>query len=146
MDLPGTLNDIPTGPINFVISQPDHISYETEIDVLWNNTTAVTVNMPSIISIENQIKSLSKKLNYWFIGTSVLMGIGGYLKYSADKHYDEYNSATSKADDLHKKIEQDDQIRRIFVVIGGICFIPPTIYSSKIVLLKKLLNDGIIIE
>jgi hypothetical protein len=146
MDLPATLNDIPTGPVNFVISQPDHISYETEIDVLWNNTTAVTVNMPSIISIEDQIKSISKKRNYWLIGSTVPFSLGGYFNYSANKNYDEYLNTTSKAGDLHKKIEQEDQISSIFVVIGGICFIPPTIYSSKIILLKKLLNDGIITE
>ena len=146
MDLPATLNDIPTGPVNFVISQPDHISYETEIDVLWNNTTAVTVNMPSIISIENQIKSLSKKRNYWLIGSTVPFGLGGYFNYSANKNYDEYLNATSNAVDLRKKIEQEDQISPIFVVIGGICFIPPTIYSFKITLLKNLLNDGLIKE
>ena len=146
IDLPNTLTDIPTGSAIIDISHPDHISYEKNIDVIWNESTIVNVNMPSIISIENQIKSLSKKRNYWLIGSTVPFGLGGYFNYSANKNYDEYLNATSNAVDLRKKIEQEDQISPIFVVIGGICFIPPTIYSSKIVLLKKLLNDGIIIE
>ena len=102
--------------------------------------------MPSIISIENQIKSLSKKRNYWLIGSTVPFSLGGYFNYSANKNYDEYLNATSNAGDLHKKIEQEDQISPILVVIGGICLLPPLQYSGKILLLKKLLNDGLIVE
>ena len=92
------------------------------------------------------IKSLSKKRNYWLIGTVVSMGIGGYFKYSADKHYDEYLTATSNAGDLHNTIDQEDLLNQILIGSGGISLIHLAYYQEQIMSLRKILNVGIIRE
>ena len=86
------------------------------------------------------------KRNLWIAGGSVVTGIGGYIRYLAETHYDEYLEAGSDADDLHKKVEMEDSINPIVLGIGGGFFIPSIFYQTKIGLLKTLLDEGVIRE
>ena len=142
----GTLENIPTRSYTILFHKPGYISLEKKINVDWKKTTTVSVTLNSIDSIEKEISSLKLKRNLWFAGGTVLTGIGGYIRYSADKHYDEYLTAGSDAGDLHKTVEMEDSTNPIVLGMGGGCFIPSVFYHTKIGALKDLLAKGVTIE
>jgi len=142
----GTLENIPTRSYTILFHKPGYISLEKKINVDWKKTTTVSVTLNSIDSIEKEISSLKFKRNLWIAGGTVLTGIGGYIRYSADKHYDEYLTAGSDAGDLHKTVEMEDSTNPIVLGMGGGCFIPSVFYHTKIGPLKRILNEGVIRE
>jgi len=142
----GTLENIPTRSYTILFHKPGYISLEKKINVDWKKTTTVSVTLNSIDSIEKEISSLKFKRNLWIAGGTVLTGIGGYIRYSADKHYDEYLTAGSDAGDLHKTVEMEDSTNPIVLGMGGGCFIPSVFYHTKIGALKDLLAKGVTIE
>jgi len=143
---PGTLENIPTGVYTILILKPGYISLEKKINVDWKKTTTVSASLKSIDSIEKEISSLKKKRNLWIAGGTVLTGLGGYIRYSAEKHFDEYLSAGSNAGDLHKQVEMEDSTNPIVLGMGGGCFIPSVFYHTKTGSLKRLLDEGVIRE
>ena len=142
----GTLENIPTRSYTILFHKPGYISLEKKINVDWKKTTTVSVTLNSIDSIEKEISSLKFKRNLWIAGGTVLTGIGGYIRYSADKHYDEYLTAGSEAGDLHKTMEMEDSTNPIVLGMGGGCFIPSVYYHTKMEQAKKLLKKGVIRE
>ena len=143
---PRTLENIPIGSYTILIHKQGYISLEKKITIDWGKTTTVSASLKSINSIEKEIRSLKIKRNLWIAGGSVVTGIGGYIRYLAETHYDEYLEAGSDADDLHKKVEMEDSINPIVLGIGGGFFIPSIFYQTKIGLLKTLLDEGVIRE
>jgi len=143
---PQTINELPIGKYTILLHKQGYISLEKKINVDWKKTTTVSASLKSINAIEKEISSLKLKRNLWIAGGTVLTGIGGYLRFSADKHYDEYRSAISDAGDLHKTVEMEDSINPIALGLGGGCFIPSVFYHNKIGQLKNVLEEGVIKE
>jgi len=143
---PRTLENIPIGSYTILIHKQGYISLEKKITIDWGKTTTVSASLKSINSIEKEIRSLKIKRNLWIVGGSVVTGIGGYIRYLAETHYDEYLEAGSDADDLHKKVEMEDSINPIVLGVGGGFFIPSVYYQTKIRPLKILLDEGVIRE
>lgn len=143
---PQTINELPIGKYTILLHKQGYISLEKKINVDWKKTTTVSASLKSINAIEKEISSLKLKRNLWIAGGTVLTGIGGYLRFSADKHYDEYLSAISDAGDLHKTVEMEDTVNPIVLGMGGGCFIPSVFYHTKIGQLKNVLEEGVIRE
>jgi hypothetical protein len=72
-----------------------------------------------------------KQKNYWLAGTIASAGIGGYFYYSANKHYDEYKTATNDAEDLHDQIMMEDKIWPAAFVVSGLCGVMTYISAKK---------------
>ena len=143
---PQTLENIPSGSYTILFHKTGFLSLERKINIDWKKTTSVSASLKSIDSIEKEISVLKIKRNLWIAGGTVLAGIGGYLRYSADKHYDEYLTAGSEAGDLHKTVEMEDSTNPIVLGMGGGCFIPSVYYHTKMEQAKKLLKKGVIRE
>ncbi len=143
---PQTLENIPSGSYTILFHKTGFLSLERKINIDWKKTTSVSASLKSIDSIEKEIRSLRVKRNLWIAGGTVLTGIGGYLRYSAEKHYDEYLTAGSEAGDLHKTVEMEDSTNPIVLGMGGGCFIPSVYYHTKMEQAKKLLKKGVIRE
>ena len=143
---PQTLENIPSGSYTILFHKTGFLSLERKINIDWKKTTSVSASLKSIDSIEKEIRSLRVKRNLWIAGGTVLTGIGGYLRYSAEKHYDEYLTAGSEAGDLHKTVEMEDSTNPIVLGMGGGCFFPSVYYHTKMEQAKKLLKKGVIRE
>jgi len=143
---PQTLENIPTGSYTVLFHKPGYISQEKKINVDWKMTSNITTVLTPITAIEKEIRSLRVKRNLWIAGGTVLTGIGGYIRYSADKHYDEYLTAGSEAGDLHKTVEMEDSVNPIVLGMGGGCFFPSVYYHTKMEEATKLLKKGVIRE
>ena len=76
-------------------------------------------------------KKYKKRKNIWLGGTVVSAALGGYFLYSANKHYDEYQTATENATDLHNQIKTEDIIWPIAFGVSGACGIMTIINFSK---------------
>jgi hypothetical protein len=72
-----------------------------------------------------------KHKNWWLAGTIASAGIGGYFYYSANKHYNEYKTATTDAEDLHNQIATEDKIWPAAFIASGICGTMAIISASK---------------
>jgi hypothetical protein len=72
-----------------------------------------------------------KQKNYWLAGTIASAGVGGYFYYSANKHYNEYKTATTEAEDLHDQILMEDKIWPAAFVVSGLCGVMTYINAKK---------------
>ena len=143
---PQTLENIPSGSYTILFHKTGFLSLERKINIDWKKTTSVSASLKSIDSIEKEISVLKIKRNLWIAGGTVLAGIAYYLRYSAEKHYDEYLTAGSEAGDLHKTVEMEDSTNPIVLGMGGGCFFPSVYYHTKMEQAKKLLKKGVIRE
>lgn len=78
--------------------------------------------------------------NWWLGGTLATAAAGGYFYFSSEKHYDEYQSATSDASDLHNQIKTEDILWPTFFGISGVCAVVTIINASKQGKAKKKIN------
>ena len=85
-------------------------------------------------------RKYKRRKNLWLIGTVVSAGVGGYYYYSANKHYDEYKTATDNATDLHNQIKTEDIIWPVAFGVSGVCAIMTIINGSKQSKAKKMID------
>lgn len=72
-----------------------------------------------------------KKKNIWLASTIVSAGVGTFYYFSANKHYEDYITATSEATDLHNQIQTENRISSIAFGVSGLCAIMTVINVSK---------------
>jgi|GEM_PF-3522472 len=72
-----------------------------------------------------------RKKYLWFGGAVVSGAAGLYFRYSADRHYEEYKTATHDATELHQLIELEDTLYPIAFGIGVACFLPAVSYHVQ---------------
>ncbi|MBC8345372.1 MAG: carboxypeptidase regulatory-like domain-containing protein [Candidatus Marinimicrobia bacterium] len=139
-----TLNNIPTGNYTVLFTKPGYLKLEKDINVEWNKRTSVFVQLVSIASIEKEIQSLKRKRNIWLGSGAFLAGLGGYFKYAANKHYDEYQTAESNATALFEQLEKEDKLAPISLGLGGACFTRIVPINTEIKELKnKIETEGV---
>ncbi len=88
-------------------------------------------------------KKYKRRKNWWLGGTIVSAGVGGYFYYAANKHYDEYKTATDNATDLHNKIKTEDIIWPTAFGVSAVCLVMTIINGSKAGKLKKQYDLGL---
>jgi hypothetical protein len=69
--------------------------------------------------------------NIWMTGTVLTAAAGGYFYYSAERHYDQYQTATENATKLHNTIKTEDIIWPVAFGVSGVCGIVTIVYGSK---------------
>jgi hypothetical protein len=76
-------------------------------------------------------KKYKLRKTLWLGGTVVSAAVGGYYFYSAEKHYDQYKTATDNATDLHNQIKTEDIIWPIAFGVSGVCGIITIVNAAK---------------
>ena len=95
------------------------------------NTYSFTLVSDQKAMAQMDFKKYKKRKNWWLAGTIVSAAAGGYFYYSAEKHYDEYKTATTDATDLFNKVEMEDTIWPVALGVSGVCAIMTIINGSK---------------
>jgi len=72
-----------------------------------------------------------KRRNFWMISAIVSAGVGAYSSLQSNKLYDEYQTVTNNAADLHKKIDTFDNVAPIALGVAGFCLVEYIINVSK---------------
>ena len=85
-------------------------------------------------------KKYKRRKNWWLGGTIASAAAGGWFYYSANKHYDEYKTATDDAGNLHSQIETEDMIWPIAFGVSGVCAVMTIINGSKQSKAKNRMN------
>jgi len=93
--------------------------------------------LPDMSSIKNQIQTFNRKRNIWLGSAAASAALGAFLSYSADKHYNEYKTAGSKATTLHKRIEIEDTLYPVAYSIAGVCLV----MFMRYVVRTRVLNE-----
>lgn len=93
-----------------------------------------TVEMMNYSEFLNPLKT--KALVSYMLGIAGI-GSGAYLMQSAEKNYKAYQTATTEAEALRKKVEFADRMSPVGFAVGGIGLLGGIIYSSKIKKYKK---------
>lgn len=94
-----------------------------------NKNTLVNAQMevdPSIL-----VKKYKRNRNIWLGSTIACSGIGVYSLLKSNQLYDEYQTATTNASDLHDKIETYDIITPVTFAAAGLCLVEFFIQNSK---------------
>ncbi|MBM3435900.1 MAG: PEGA domain-containing protein [Bacteroidetes bacterium] len=69
--------------------------------------------------------------NLWLSGTILSAAACGYFYYSAEKHYDEYQTATENATKLHDQIVTEDIVWKAAAGVAGVCGILTIVNGAK---------------
>ena len=85
-------------------------------------------------------RKYKKRKNIWLGATIVTAATGGYFAYSANKHYDNYKTATDNATELHDQIKTEDIIWQTALGVSGICAIITIVNASKQGKAKRQMN------
>jgi len=64
-------------------------------------------------------------------GTTASAGVGCYLYYSANQHYNKNKTTTTDADHLHNKIVIQDKFWPATFVVNGLCGVMTILNASK---------------
>ena len=79
---------------------------------------------------------LRRKKWYWYGGSAAFAVVGAYFRYSADQHYEEYQSATGDATELHRIIEMEDTIYPIGYGLSAACLLTALSYHVQEIQVK----------
>lgn len=85
-----------------------------------------------------------RRKNWWLGGTIASALAGGYFYYAAEKHYDEYQTATENATDLHNQIKTEDMIWPAAFGLSGFCAIMTIVNGSKQGKAKRNMNISLV--
>ena len=85
-------------------------------------------------------RKYKRRKNIWLGATLATAATGGYFAYSANKHYDDYKTATDNATGLHNKIETEDIIWQAAFGVSGVCAIITIVNASKQGKARKKMN------
>lgn len=138
---PLKISNVVIGSHLMEVRKQGYFSKRKNFSVKVNTVSKAKFNLISTESINAEIKSFKAKKIFWIKGTILCSVIGGYFKYSSDKHYDEYLTATDNATKLHKTIEKETRIYSAAFGIGVACLIPTYTYHLKQVKQVKLKNE-----
>lgn len=69
--------------------------------------------------------------NLWLSGMVLTAAAGGYFYYSAERHYDQYQTATEHATKLHNQIVTEDIVWKAAAGVAGVCGIMTIINAAK---------------
>lgn len=141
---PFQIFDIITETHSVELRKPGYLHQKEGVNIKVDAVNHLNFNLDSLTVINSQIKSLRTKKYYWLGGTIFSAIVGGYFKYSANKHYDEYLTATDDATDLHKTIETEDKIYPVAFVISAACLVPTIFYHISQANLKKKLELSVL--
>ena len=107
--IPSVLNKANFGEYSLFVESDGFLSVK-KVSVKHNLTTSIDIKMISIEEIKNRLSILESRRKLFTIVGSILIGTGGYLRYSADKDYEKYLVETKEATNLHKQIKMKDSI------------------------------------
>ena len=72
-----------------------------------------------------------KSKTIWLTGALVSSAVGVFSMIQANNYYNQYQTATTDAADLHQKVELYDKITPIAFVVAGLCTVEFIIKSGK---------------
>ena len=135
---PAVIKDLKAGEYNVELKKSGYYSVTESVTVKANSTSNHDINLVSHASAKLQIQQLKTKKSVWLISGLLLSGAGVYYKYSAEKHFNEYNStARDNASELHETIKMEDAIYPAAFGLGGVCLTRAFMYHQQEVKLKK---------
>lgn len=111
------------------LEKDGYLPFKQNVLIEENQNTLVNVQMevdPSIL-----VKKYKRNKNIWLGSAIFSSGIGVYSILKSNQLYDEYQSATTNASDLHDKIETYDMITPIAFTAAGLCLVEFFIQNSK---------------
>jgi hypothetical protein len=89
-------------------------------------------------------KKYKRRQNLWLIGTAVSAGMGGYFYFSAEQKYEDYQTATEDASDLHKQIETEDILWPVAFGVSGFCAVMTIVNAAKKGKAKRTMNFSLV--
>ena len=134
---PLKISNVVTGNHLVEVRKKGYFPQRNNFNVRVNSISKSNFDLISIASIDAKLKRYKVKRSFWLRGAILCSAIGGYFKYSSDKHYDEYLTATDDATKLHKTVETEIKIYSAAFGIGATCLIPAYTYHLNQVKLKK---------
>lgn len=137
-------SDLTTGTHKLEIRKKAYFPQEQSVKVKVDALKSLNFDLISHASINLKLRRLNTTKYLWLCGSIISGAVGGYFKYSAEKHYDEYKTATTQATDLHKKIEMEDKIYSLAFGISAVCLIPTLLNHFKQSALKKKFDLSVV--
>ncbi len=135
---PAVIKDLKAGKYRLEVKKSGYYSISESVTVKANGTSSHAINLVSHASAKLQLRQVKTKKSVWLISGLLLSGAGVYYKYSAEKHFNEYNSsARDNASELHETIKMEDQIYPTAFGLGGVCLARAFLYHQQEVRLKK---------
>ena len=136
---PAVIKDLKAGEYNVELKKSGYYSVTESVTVKANSTSNHDINLVSHASAKLQIQQLKTKKSVWLISGLLLSGTGVYYKYSAEKHFKEYNNtARDNASELHETIKMEDAIYPAAFGLGGVCLTRAFMYHQQEVKLKYI--------
>ncbi len=117
------------GNYKIKVEKQGFLPYVNDAFIYENKNTQFNAKMeadPTLTMIKHK-----KKRNFWMISTIVSASVGGYAYMQSNKLYDEYETATDNAADLHKKVDTYDKIAPVAFGVAGFCLVEYIIHASK---------------
>jgi hypothetical protein len=131
----------PFGENKLKLSKSGYIDLDQSFKVTAQQNTypfSMTSDKKAMAQID--FRKYKWRKNMWLTGTVLTAAAGGYFYYSAERHYDQYQTATENASKLHNQVKTEDIIWPVAFGVSGICGIMTIIYASKQGKVKKQIN------
>ncbi|MCD4730380.1 MAG: PEGA domain-containing protein, partial [Bacteroidales bacterium] len=129
------------GDNSLKLSKNGYNNFEQDFNVIEQKSKyEFTMTSDRNAMAQLEFKKYKRRKNLWLSGTLLSAAVGGYFLYSAEKHYDEYKSATDNATDLHDQIKTEDTIWPIAFGVSGVCAIMTIVNASKQSKAKKRIS------
>lgn len=117
------------GDYSVKLLKDGYLPYTKSIFINENENTQIDAHMeidPTILIMKHK-----KKKVFWLTSTIVSAGIGCFSFLTANNLYEDYQNATTDADNIRKKIQTYDKISPAAFGIASICLTEFIIHASK---------------
>jgi len=135
--------DLEVAPGNYQLSfsKRDFVTQTKDIELSPGETRNIEIDLvPQVNNIKKRIQISQSKRNLW-LGSTLLTGVMGItFKYLSDKHYEEYQNASSEAGYLHNLIKIEDTLYPVSFGMSALCLIPTIRHYIKINHLRSKLE------
>jgi len=115
---PLKIDQLRTGDYTIKLKLISYLSESLLVNIKKDTAYEVTANLTSVNSVEKEIAELEKQKLYYFAGSAVALATALVFNLLANNNYDDYQTAGANASELHKTIETQMLMARLFAAVG----------------------------
>jgi len=125
---PLTIDQLIVGSHILELKLTDYLVDIQPVEIEKDQTENIIIELTSITNAKHKIATLGKNKLYYFAGSAGAFALAAVMSGMAYNTYNEYHTARSNATELHKTIDQQFQLAKVFLAISVGSAIPAVKY------------------